>query len=47
MLHFINNQCWKILFGKTADGIEQSLEDDDEYRIIDSNPLTNKYVSSG
>ena len=47
MLHFINNQCWKTLFGKTADGIEQSLEDEDEYRIIDSNPLTNKYVSSG
>ena len=47
MLHFINNQVWKTMFGKAGDGIEQSIEDDDEYRIIDSNPLTNKFTSSG
>ena len=47
MLHYINNQVWKTLFNKQADGIEQSEEDQDEYRIIDSNPLTNKYISSG
>lgn len=35
------------MFGKAGDGIEQSIEDDDEYRIIDSNPLTNKFPSSG
>ena len=47
MLHYINNQVWKTLFGRAADGIEQSIEDDDEYRIIDHNPLTNKFTSSG
>ena len=47
MLHYINNQVWKTLFNKQADGIEQSEEDQDEYRIIDSSPLTNKYISSG
>ena len=47
MLHYINNQVWKTLFGRAADGIEQSIDDDDEYRIIDHNPLTNKFTSSG
>ena len=47
MLHYINNQVWKTMFGKPGDGIEQSIEDDDEYRIIDSNPLTNKFTSAG
>ena len=35
MLHYINNSIWKTLFGRPADGIEQSIDDDDEYRIID------------
>ena len=35
MLHYINNQVWKTLFNKTADGIEQSIDDENEYRIID------------
>ena len=47
MLHHINNNIWKTLFGQAADGIEQSVEDDDEYRIIDSNPYTNLFASSG
>ena len=47
VLHFINNQIWKILFGRTADGIEQSIDDEDEYRIIDTCPVTNAFISSG
>lgn len=35
MLHFINTQVWKALFGKQADGLEQSVEDEDEYRLLD------------
>ena len=35
MLHFINNQIWKLLLGRSADGIEQSIYDENEYRIID------------
>lgn len=47
MLHFINNVMWKALFGKPADGLEQSVEDEDEYHILDRQPLTNKYTSMG
>lgn len=47
MLHFINNQVWKALFGHQADGLEQSIEDEDEYRLLDKQPVTNKYTSIG
>lgn len=47
MLHFINNVMWKQLFGKPADGLEQSIEDEDEYRILDKSPVTNKFTSMG
>lgn len=47
MLHFVNNQIWKTLFGRPADGLEQSVDDDDEYRILDRQPITNKFVSLG
>lgn len=47
MLHFINNQVFKSIFGKPADGLEQSMEDDDEYRILDKSPLTNKFANMG
>ena len=47
MLHFINNILWKHLFGKPADGLEQSIEDENEYRILDKQPVTNKYTSMG
>lgn len=47
MLHFINNVIWKALFGKQADGLEQSIEDEDEYRILDKQPVTNKFTSMG
>lgn len=45
MLHFINNQVWKSFFGKPADGLEQSMEDEDEYRILEKSPITNKFIS--
>ena len=47
MLHFINNNIWKILFNRPADGIEQSNDDINEYRIVDANPVTNTFISSG
>ena len=47
LLHFINNQVWKLLFGRPADGIEQSVDDENEYRIIELNPVTNAFISSG
>ncbi len=45
MLYFIQNQIWKSLFGRPADGLEQSVEDSNEFRILDKSPFTNKFVS--
>ena len=47
MLHLINNQMFKSLFGKSADGLEQSIEDEDEYRILDKTPITNRFANMG
>jgi trafficking protein particle complex subunit 5 len=47
MLHFINKDVFKSLFGKQADGLEQSTEDDDEYRILDKSPITNRFANLG
>lgn len=44
ILIFIHNDVWKMLFNKQADGLQQSAEDEDEYRIVENSPLTNKYI---
>ena len=44
MLQFIHNNVWKMLFGKQADGLQKSTDDEDEYRIIENSPITNKYI---
>ena len=33
-----------MLFGKMADGLQKSTDDEDEYRIIENNPITNRYI---
>ena len=47
MLHFINGTIWKTLFGRQADGLEQSNNDDSEYWILDKQPVTNRFTSVG
>ena len=47
MLHFINGTLWKQLFGRPADGLEQSNTDDSEYWLSDRNPVTNMFTSVG
>ena len=47
MLHFINSTLWKQLFGRQADGLEQSNIDDSEYWLSDRQPVTNKFTSVG
>ena len=47
MLHFINQQVWKGLFGRAGDEIKQNDQDDCEYWIIDKQPITNKFTSVG
>ena len=43
MLHFICNQVWKNLFGRAAEGLEQSNQDKDEYWLNDKDPVTNDF----
>ena len=45
ILQFVSTNCWKAVFGKPADGLEKSTENDDEYMIYDNEPVTNKFVS--
>jgi Transport protein particle (TRAPP) component len=47
MLHFINQQVWKGLFGRPGDDIKQNDKDDCEYWIIDKRPVTNLFTSVG
>ncbi|KAJ0396607.1 hypothetical protein P43SY_008901 [Pythium insidiosum] len=45
MLQFVVSTCWKALFGKAADALERSTENEDEYMIHELEPLTNKFIS--
>ncbi|KAF1336515.1 Trafficking protein particle complex subunit, partial [Globisporangium splendens] len=45
MLQFLVSTCWKALFGKAADALERSTENEDEYMIHELEPLTNKFIS--
>ncbi|KAJ7712920.1 NO signaling/Golgi transport ligand-binding domain-containing protein [Mycena olivaceomarginata] len=41
----IHTQVWRAVFGKPADAIEKSVENADEYMIIDNDPLVERYIS--
>lgn len=45
ILQWIYTILWKNLFGKTADTLEKSREADDEYMLIDNEPVINKFIS--
>ncbi|KAK9468830.1 NO signaling/Golgi transport ligand-binding domain-containing protein [Lipomyces arxii] len=45
LLQFININIWKAIFGKPADALEKSKDQEDEYMIIDNDPVVNKYIS--
>ena len=47
MLQFIHNNVWKMLFGKQADGLQKSTDDEDEYRIIILDNAANLTVEKG
>ncbi|KAF8320543.1 TRAPP complex subunit trs31 [Cantharellus anzutake] len=44
-LMFIHTQVWKAVFGKPADALERGLEKDDEYMIVDNDPIITRYIS--
>ncbi|KAF9436895.1 TRAPP subunit trs31 [Entomortierella beljakovae] len=45
MLYFIHTTVWKTLFGKQADSLEKSTENEDEYMISDNDPVVSKFIS--
>ena len=45
ILQFVSASVWKSLFGKNADSLERSVENGDEFMIIDYEPLTSTYCS--
>jgi len=46
ILSFIHSTVWKVIFGKQADALEQSTDHDDEYMIIENQPVISKYIST-
>ena len=46
ILNFITNTVWKMLFGAAADSLEKSVEQEDEFMIVEKDPLVNRYISS-
>ncbi|KAG9223295.1 hypothetical protein PLEOSDRAFT_1037277 [Pleurotus ostreatus PC15] len=45
VLMLIHSQVWKAVFGKAADAIEKSVENADEYMIIDNDPPIERHIS--
>ncbi|KAG9314708.1 NO signaling/Golgi transport ligand-binding domain-containing protein [Chiua virens] len=41
----IHTQVWRAVFGRPADAIEKSVENEDEYMIIDNDPLVERHIS--
>jgi Transport protein particle (TRAPP) component len=44
-LQWVSADMWRALFGKTADSLERSTENADEYMIHELQPITNVFVS--
>lgn len=42
VLYFIHNVVWKSLFGKQADSLEKSTENEDECKLVNQNSNNNK-----
>lgn len=45
MLQFVTGPCWKSLFGKEADALQASADEEGVYMIYEAKPCTNRYIS--
>jgi hypothetical protein len=45
ILQFVAQTLYRHLFGKPADGLEKSRDNEDEYMLIDHDPVVNSYIS--
>ena len=46
ILMFIKTVFWRTLFNKEADKLEQANDDPSVYYLIESEPITNKFIST-
>lgn len=46
MLMFIKTVFWRTLFNKDADKLEQANDDSSIYYLIETEPITNKFIST-
>lgn len=44
VLQYIHTHIWAMLFNKTADNLEKSQDNADEYMLIDNEPLLTRYA---
>ncbi len=44
VLVYVSKKLWKYLFNKEADAVEGSSEKNNEFRIIEASPITNKFI---
>ena len=45
VLFFVTNSFWKLICGHSADSLERSTENENEYMIFDNDPLISRYIS--
>lgn len=45
ILQFVSSTVWKSLFAKPADSLERSIENSDEFMIVDYEPVTSTFIS--
>ncbi|KAJ1910860.1 protein particle complex subunit [Tieghemiomyces parasiticus] len=45
VLYYIHSVVWKSLFGRPAHALEKSTDNEDEYMLIDNEPVASRFVS--
>jgi len=45
ILHHLSITIWRYLFGRSADSLEQSMDNDDEYMIYDDRPIASSFCN--
>ena len=46
ILNFIQTVVWKMLFGNAADSLEKSVDQEDEFMIVEKNMIVNAFISA-
>ena len=46
ILQFIQSTVWKMLVGNSSSSLEKSVEQEDEFMIIEKAPLVNAFIST-